>query len=380
MRIGIDAKRLFFNYTGLGNYGRQFVHALLEHKKNTDKFVLFSPKSIKKSDYSKEFQQHEIDVVLPSGWKKWFNGALWRTFFLSKELAQNQFAAFYGISNELPFGIHKFSLKKAVIIHDLIFLRFPNLYPRLDVLFYKIKTKYAVKVADQIIAVSEQTKQDLIEFYRVPKENITVIPPVCDKIYFSESINFDKIFERKYLLNVGSITPRKNLLLAIQAYSKLHNKYDMDFVIIGTAVGEGKIYLQKIKQFIKENGLENRVHFMGKMDKKLMPGIYKNAQFMVYPSQFEGFGMPIAESLFCKTPVITSTGSCFAEAGGPGAIYTAPNNLEELTAAMEKLTNDDALRTSLGEAGFQHVQQFREEKIGQKIADFHQKLMNDCTK
>jgi glycosyltransferase involved in cell wall biosynthesis len=362
MKIGFDAKRYFFNHTGLGNYCRQFVDSFAKNNLNQILF-LFSPKK-PTTDF---IFGDKIKLSMPTGFWKIFGGVLWRSFGIYFSLKKEKINLFVGLSNELPFFMPK-SVRKIVVIHDLIFIRFPKMYPPLDRFFYRIKTKNACRNADQIIAVSEQTKQDLVDFYKILPSKIVIIPPIIDSIFYAENQKNEPIFIKKpYILSVGAITARKNLLQTVRAFHKISTKTDVNLVVVGTATGIGNIYLSKIKSFISENNLETRVVFLEKIPNNILPNIYKHAEYLVYPSQFEGFGMPIAEALFLKTAVITSKEGCFRATAGNGAVYIDPENIDELAETMENLLNNDVLRADLGKKGCTHVQQFRADAVGKLI-------------
>lgn len=376
MNIGIDAKRIFFNNSGLGNYGRRFYHALAK-KSPGDSFYLYSPKALSKDNpYLKEINEEKSVIISP---KKPFDsilgGALWRSGLINKQLQKDEVDIYYGLSNEIPFGIKKFNVAKVVIIHDLIFLRYPELYPAFDVFFYKKKTLYACRYADYIIAASEQTKLDIVNYYHIPADKITVIYPGTDPIFYTDADIDSREFykpERKYIISIGAITPRKNLLKTVQAFNLVKDKYDLDLVVIGTAVGLGRDYLEKIKDFLQKNDLSDRVHFLGNVPYKYVPSLCKNAQLMVYPSQFEGFGMPIVEGLFSKIPVITSKGGCFPEAGGDAAVYINPNDFEEIADWIEKLMESKSLRGEMTWKGLRYAERFKQSNIEDDIFAFHQ--------
>ena len=303
------------------------------------------------------------------------SGSIWRSSLIYKQIQKDNIGIYYGISNEIPFGITRLNTTKVVIIHDLIFIRYPELYPSLDVFFYKKKTEYACKFSDYIIAASEQTKQDIMNFYHIPGNKITVIYPGSDPMFYSDNIaDAGEYFktERKYIISIGAITPRKNLLRTVQAFNLVKDRYDLDLVVIGTAVGLGREYLEEINGYIEKNGLSGRVHFLGNVPYKYVPGLCRNAQLMVYPSQFEGFGMPIVEGFFSRIPVITSKGGCFPEAGGDGAIYVNPDEIGEIAAWIEKLMDSASLRDDLVKKGLRHAERFRRERIESDIIDFHE--------
>jgi glycosyltransferase involved in cell wall biosynthesis len=380
MNIGIDSKRIFFNHSGLGNYSRRFYRALALNLPE-DSFLLYTPKPVPaKNAYLPEIIRHNSSIITPAGkLYRLFSGSIWRSGLIKNQLRRDRIGIYYGLSNEIPFGMHDPGIKKVVIIHDLIFLRYPGLYPVFDRAIYKKKTKYACKFADHIIAASEQTRQDIIDFYRVPGEKISVIYPGTDPSFFSETCTDSAAFfstHRKYILSIGAITPRKNLLKTVQAFHSVKDKYNLDLVVIGTAIGMGRKYLKTIMQFIIDKGIQDRIHFLGNVPYQYMPDLCRKAEMMVYPSQFEGFGMPIVEGMSSRIPVVTSNRGCFPEAGGAGALYINPDDFSEIAGAITRLMESDNLRDTLINNGLKHVEKFRQERITDSILDFHRNAIS----
>jgi len=381
MNIGLDAKRIFFNTSGLGNYGRRFYRALAKNQ-GDDHFFLYSPKPVPaENPYLNEIDSTNSVIVSPDNpFHKILGGSPWRSGLINARLKKDQIGIYYGLSNEIPYGSKKSGTVKVVIIHDLIFLRYPELYPAIDAFFYKQKTRYATENADYVVAVSEQTKRDIVDFYHVPEDKISIIYPCSDpRFYDRNTIEIIEIKEfyrikRKYIISIGAITPRKNLMKTVQAFNLVKNKHDLDLVVIGTAVGLGRDYLKTVKNFIEENHISDRVHFLDNVPYQYVPALCKNAELMVYPSQFEGFGMPIVEGLFSGIPVITSKGGCFPEAGGDAAVYVNPNDFEEIAGWIDKLMESDPLRDELTAKGLKYAAKFRQENIEKDIINFHQSI------
>jgi glycosyltransferase involved in cell wall biosynthesis len=375
MNIGLDAKRIFFNNSGLGNYGRRFYRALSKNP-GEDHFFLYSPKPVPGDNpYLKEVDPLNSEIVSPERpCHRMLGGSPWRSGLINGRLRKNHIGIYYGLSNEVPFGSINSGIVKVVIIHDLIFLRYPQLYPAIDAFFYKLKTRYAAYHADFIIAASEQTKRDIVEYYHIPEDKITVIYPCSDPIFYNgETVDSSQFFsaKRRYIISIGAITPRKNLMKTVQAFNMVKDKHDLDLVVIGTAVGLGREYLKAIIKFIEENEFSDQVHFLENVPYKYVPALCRNAELMIYPSQFEGFGMPIVEGLFSRIPVITSQGGCFPEAGGDAAIYVNPDNFEEIAGWIDKLMTSESLRNELTAKGIIYAQKFRQENIEVDIANFH---------
>lgn len=379
MNIGFDAKRIFFNNSGLGNYGRRFYRALANNLPD-DRLFLYSPKHVGDDNpYLKEILLSNSQITEPhKPLHRMLNGSLWRSGLVRETIMENKISIYYGLSNEIPYGLSRINMKKVVVIHDLIFLRYPKMYPSVDVYFYKKKTVYACKNSDHIIAASGQTKQDIIDFYHIPAEKISVLYPCSSSIFYQDNtIDSSHFFHppRDYIISIGAITPRKNLMKSIQALNIVKDRLNLDLVVIGTAVGMGKAYLDKIMDYLNKHSLTDRVHFLDNVPYHLVPDLCRKAKVMVYPSQFEGFGMPIVEGLFSGIPVITSQGGCFPEAGGEGAIYVNPEDPEEIADWIEKLVTDPELRKILMEKGYKHAKRFRQDFIEDEIVAFHRSII-----
>ena len=362
MRIGFDAKRAFFNSTGLGNYSRDSIR-LLSHYYSDNKYFLYTPKNIKNIRLSFLKNQDNTFVRTPQSLINKALTSYWRSKSIVRDLFTNKIEIYHGLSNELPLGIEKTSIKTVVTIHDLIFIRYPHLFRTIDRKIYYKKFKSACQRADKIIAVSEQTKQDIIDFFHIPEGKIKVVYQGCNKAFQSE-ISKDKKsamlskhkLPKDYLLYVGSIEERKNLLTLLKAFKELPNQ---KLVIIGN----GKSYKVKCLRFIAKNNLSDRVMLLSGLSLEEMSAIYQNAHMLIYPSIFEGFGIPILEALFCKTPVITSKDGCFSEAGGPNTKYINPLSVDEMKTAILEIQNSKEIKNTMTEKGFEYAQNFTDDKI-----------------
>lgn len=368
MKIGFDAKRATQNFTGLGNYSRFVINNLVElYPQNT--YCLFSPKpSTSKSEIK---ESSNIAYFFKKGIKPF-----WRSFGITNDIKKQGIQLYHGLSNELPFGIQKTEAKSIVTIHDLIFLRYPQFYPFIDRTIYNIKAKYACRKADRIIAVSECTKRDIVELYGIDSNRIDVVYQGCFPI-FKEKVGENlkhQITEKynlpsKYLLSIGSIEDRKNILLIIKALKYLP---DMHFV----AIGRERKYGEKVRQYIKDNGLENRVHIFSGVPLNELPAILQASDIFIYPSLYEGFGIPIIEALSSGVPVIGATGSCLEEAGGPHSLYVDPHNERELADAINKIQTDGELRSQMISEGLEYVKQFSDKMCTDKLMSVYKEVLS----
>ena len=359
MKFGFDAKRAFHNKSGLGNYSRDTIRLLSEYFPEND-YNLYNPKpgSI---DFS--INTKNTNIVYPEGAINKILSSYWRQKPIVKQLLKDNVDVFIGLSNEIPNGLESTNIKSIVVIHDLIFIRFPELYSAIDQKIHVKKVKRACRIADKIIAISESTKNDIVEFLKVDPNKIDVVYQGCHNTFQKEyNLELQTTVKEKfnlperYILNVGTIEKRKGLLTAVQAISDFS---DIHLVVVGK---ETK-YTELVKEFIDKFNMSDRVHFLKNVSMPELASIYQLADLFVYPSIFEGFGIPIIEALFSKTPVISSTGSCFAEAGGEYSWYVEPGNSSELKLAIIELWNSDETRNEMANRGLEFVQKFRDESV-----------------
>jgi glycosyltransferase involved in cell wall biosynthesis len=300
--------------------------------------------------------------------------SLWRTSAIKRDLIKDKIDIYHGLSHELPIGINKSNVKSIVTIHDFIFLRYPQFFSAIDNKIYYQKFYHSCKVADKIIAVSQQTKNDIIEFFKIDQHKIEVVYQGCNEAFKqTTSKEVNQITKKKYnipeqyLLYVGTIEERKNLLTVLKCLKDLPNQ---NLVV----VGNGKEYKHKCLEFIKENKLEKRVHILSGLTLTELASTYQNAQMLIYPSLFEGFGIPIIEALFSKIPVISSKNGCFSEAGGPSSIYIEPTNVEEMRASILSILNEQDKREKQINLGFEHAQNFNDPIIAKKLISIYRNL------
>lgn len=372
MNIAFDAKRAFQNNTGLGNYSRTLIQSLTKGYP-AHSWYLFAPKQT-----TLFMPDNHAKVILPEKtWHRWFKSA-WRSKYVVKELQQYKIDLYHGLSHEIPFGIHESGVKSVVTMHDLIFERYPGQYNPIDVFTYRRKARYACHYANRIIAISEQTKQDIITYYQIPAEKISVVYQSCDPAFSIHHSPAELAHLRtkynlpdKYFLYVGSVIERKNLLGVVKAMQLLQGTLSIPLVILGN----GSSYKKKVKAFIAANGLEQRVIWLNeqsRLDFSEVPLLYQAATALLYPSVFEGFGIPILEALCSLTPVITSQGSCFGETGGDAALYIDPLQPETLAAAMKQVITDTALVNMMKEKGWAHAQHFTPEKCAAGVMQVYE--------
>ena len=368
MRIGFDAKRAFLNASGLGNYSRNTLNALFQYNIE-NQYVLFTPE-IKNELFS---NHDEFQVVSPQNAVFKIYNSLWRKFMVSRKLKNRNIDIFHGLSNELPNGIHKTNIPAVVTIHDLIFIRFPEFYKTIDRKIYFNKVKYACASADIIIAISEQTKKDIIRFFNVDSNKIEVVYQSVSPVFFErnnvEHLRSKYNLRKQFILSVGTHEPRKNQLSILKA---IHSeKLDIQIVFVGKTTS----YTKKLERFISENKIGNQVQFLNNISENDLAGLYQMAGLSVYISFFEGFGLPVIEAMASACPVITSNVSCLPETAGGAAILCAPNNFEELGKHIRLILENKILRNELIGKGIERAKIFHPHYFSEKMISLYTKIL-----
>lgn len=377
MLIGFEAKRFFKNYTGLGNYSRFIIGALSEYYP-ANQYILYTPTFQFHAEVDLLLKKPNIKVVYPVGFAAKFSGSVWRTWGIRKEQSVRGLSVFHGLSQELPVNLPK-TVKKAVTIHDLIFMRYPQFYNKIDVRIYTAKVRYACKHADRIIAISKQTADDIVDFLNVDRSKIEIIYQGCHVSFKKtktaadiENLKLRYGLPPRYLLNVGTIEERKNALLIVKSLLHIPEKERLPLVIVGRETE----YARHLKAFISRNRLENWVIFLHNASFSDFPGLYQGSEMFIYPSYFEGFGIPLVEALESKVPVITTASSSFVEAAGQHALYINPDNDEELAHAIMKIKDDGALRDRMVKQSSLYVERFQPPVIAAELWKLYCSMVN----
>jgi len=371
MRIGYDAKRLFCNHRGLGNYSRDLIR-ILNHYYPENQYDLYTPKV--KIDFPVNPQNTQI--IQPYGIYKLLPSSIWRSIGIKSDIKRLGDDIFHGLSQELPIGIEKLPIKKVITFHDAIFIRYPELYPSTYRKIFTLKNMKSCRIADSIIAISEQSKRDAIEFFNADAAKVEVVYQGCNNIFRQKATPEEKEHIKAkynlpadYMLFVGAIEPRKNIATILQAISQ--EKIDIPLVVVGRQTD----YTKELLKLANELSISAQVQFLSQVETNDLPAIYQLAQLFIYPSIFEGFGIPILEALCSETPVITSVGSCFEETGGKYSLYVQPQNAEEIGASLLKVLSDSNLRETMKKEGLLYSEKFTDDKIAQNLMAVYQKLL-----
>lgn len=370
MRIGYDAKRLFCNNRGLGNYSRDLVRILSKYYPE-NQYDLFTPKI--KIDFLANPQN--TTVIQPKGIYKILPSSIWRSIGLKSEITKLELDIYHGLSQELPIGIEKLSVKKVITFHDAIFIRYPELYPASYRKIFTMKNMYSCRISDMIFAISEQSKRDAIEFFNADPAKVEVVYQGCNNIFRNKISTEEKQLVRNkynlptdYLLFVGAVEQRKNIASIIQALYQ--EKIDIPFVVVGRKTD----YTRQLEEIAEKWKLSAQIHFLYNVETNDLPAIYQQAQLFIYPSVFEGFGIPILEAICSEIPVITSIGSCFEETGGGYSLYIHPQNSQEIGDAIQKVLSDSNLQKTMKIEGLNHAKGFTDHKIAERLMSLYKSI------
>lgn len=332
MRIGFDGKRYFHNKSGLGNYSRGLVRALAKYYPNNEYYIFDKNPPVQENENVKHI--------------KGFGPGWWYRSFGTKISAQkNDIQVYHGLSNEIPFGMNHSKIKTVCSIHDLIFLKYPKQYPFVDRFFYNLKTAYAIRNSDKIIAISKQTKNDICEFYKTDCSKIEVVYQTCHPEFLirnsEEEIN---LFKKKhcipsdYLLYVSSFQERKNHSYLLEEYQNSNCK--LPLVLAGNAGPTLEDCLKKINDL----NIKNQVFIFNALSLKDLIKLYQGSHLFLYPSISEGFGIPLLEALESGIPTVSLNEPVYKEIVGEAGVY-AQNKKGDFGAAIHLgLQNRDSLK------------------------------------
>ena len=267
-----------------------------------------------------------------------------------------------------------------VTIHDCIHLRFPQQFPKLGSNSYaRMMMRRAVVKSNRVLTVSEATRADLVELVNADPSKIEVIPHGCDP-YFLETVDDRELsnvakkysLDRPFLLNVTNIKPHKNLKRLLESFGQLRRDYDdLDLVIAGGDFSQHPELLAACKSY----GIEKRVKRLGFLPKKELRALYRLARIFVFPSLYEGAGLPPLEAMACGTPVVASDNSAIPEIVGRNGLLVNPYRVDAITEAIRSLLENSSFRDALGAQGKIRAQEFDWDKSARRVLDIYREVL-----
>lgn len=380
IRIGIDISRTVEETTGVGYYAKNLVHALAKIDPIND-YLLYGmfyscyPKHWKQASIPKSpnFKLHQKNSL------SWFVRRKWENWGKYKEKLLGEIDLLHSTAFTMPLVPN---LKVIVTVHDLSCFVYPQYHTEANYQFVTRNVHQAARHATFIIADSENTKRDILRFLHVPDERIEVIYLAAGDT-FNEKCPPESIaqiknkyrIDKPYLFAVGSIEPRKNLASALIAFKALleTRKIDYQFVIAGGKGWENESFYQLLKKL----KIDDYLVFTGYVPEEDLPALYQGAEVFVYPSFYEGFGLPVLEAMASGTPVITSNTSSLPEVTGEAALLVNPADIFEIYEAMEALLTNPSLREELKGKGLEQSKKFSWEKTALETLKIYRKVFTN---
>ena len=357
MKIAYDAKRYYHNHTGLGNYSRALVTGQQRYYPD-EEYVLYDEK------------------------------ALSRTFKMGHTAKREGCDLLHGLSNELPLNIRKAKITCLVTMHDVAWRTYPDMYHWADRQIYDLKYGLSCRQASHVLAISESTKRDVMNFYDVPERRITVIYQPVQELFYtplsddeSQQILDQALWQKQlgdalpndFILNVGSINSRKNLLGLVKALELIPADQRPMLLV----VGNGREYRREVEEYIARHGLTQYVRIeSGVRDNRVLQALYARASLMAYPSHYEGFGLPVVEVALQRCPILTSDVSSLPEAAGPGALLCHPSEVESIREGLcELLDHRDVAENLAIEAEKYARHRFEPKRLAEQVHELYVQLI-----
>jgi glycosyltransferase involved in cell wall biosynthesis len=382
MRIAINAQLLSYsdNYRngGISHYIRHLLTGVAlqpgEHE-----YTIFVNGEAVVERLQEDVQASEQIEYVPVAWSESqpFSRVMWEQVRLPSLLRVRHIDVFHSPANVLPEILPR-NCAGVVTLHDLAFLRFPNVLTRAKQLYHRTLTMRSLRRATMIIANSHSTKKDAMELAGIASDHIQTVYP-CIDARFSNVITDEamQIFRRRegltggYLLYLGTLEPRKNITTLLEAYKRLRLAHHRDEKLV-LAGSKGWLY-DEIFEKLQKLGLATEVLFPGFVPDSEQSMWYHAASAFAYPSLYEGFGIPVAEALACGIPVVTSNVSSLPEAGAGIALTVDPHDVDAMAAALERALTEEALRQRCREQALSIAQRFSAKTMAeQTIAVYEQ--------
>ena len=309
------------------------------------------------------------DKTSEQGLKGHFNRLVWTQFQLPKIYRELKSQLIFSPISEAPLWSQ---CRSIVMVHDFIPLRFPKRFSPLTP-YHRYYVPQVLKQSEHLICNSQSTAQDIVKFCNIPANKITPILLAYDANHFRPIIEKDSQSRSlyPYFLYIGRHDPYKNISRVISAFANLKSS-EYQLWLSGPS---DKRYTPALKQQAQELGVADRVKFLDYVPYEDLPRIIGEAIALVFPSLWEGFGLPVLEAMACGTPVITSNLSSLPEVAGDAAILIDPYRVEEITDAMQAIANDAGLRSHLSQLGLQRASLFSWEKTGKATVEVLQRFM-----
>lgn len=372
LKIGLDFIKLYDLNVGLGRYAQQLINGLATIDRENE-YTLFINKKISGQIHVDNPRYHIKVVRTPPG-----KYASWNQIYFSFYKKEIQaLDLLHSPVTPLPLLLSK-KIKTVVTLHDLTWKFFPENFKPEGVIWWRFAWPKSLKKSNHIVVDSERTKEDILKFYGIPEEKITVIYPYISFHFFETSSEKLKIVKNKYvlperyILYMGALRKNKNLESLLRAYQILKKEKNISqkLVLAGPKEWGNEIIFSEITRL----NLQNEVIITGSISDDDLPLIYKGADVFVFPSLYEGFGYPPLEAMVCKTPVVVSNVSSLPEIVGDAGLYFDPLNLRDMAEKIYQVLSSPSLAEKLKNLGFKRMKEFSMEKTIQKYLEVYKKV------
>ncbi len=387
LRIGFDAIRALRNTTGLGNYARGVLRALHQYARSLE-LHLYSPAPPRPefADFPREI---DAELHLPTGdgtsaapglgpQASGLRRSIWRTFRLRRHAARDGIQLYHGLSHEIPRDLPRTGIPSVATFHDLIYEREPRRFPLFDRWSYRWRYRWSADHATMIVAVSARTRDDLVECYRLDPARIVVVPPPRDAAFaasFSDaaraSIRAKYGLPSEFMLSVGTLEPRKNHRVLVAAAEQLTGSDAVPLVLVGRNGGT----LAALRAQVAALRLGRRVYILPDVSASDLPAVMASAALFLYPSQIEGFGMPIVEALSAGVPVIAAGGGHLTQAGGPDTRYVPADDPAAWVAAISEILGDGPLASRMRQTGATYARRFDGDVVAGRLMAVYEAVL-----
>lgn len=367
MKIGFDAKRAFHNQTGLGNYSRSLVASFMKQFPDNEYFLFDTGMPLSLPYFERSLNESG------AAWHRVETSNIGRVYGWGGKVGKLNLDVFHGLSNEIPLDWKPGKVRSVVTIHDLIFKRFPQTYTSTDRWIYEKKTAFAAKNADVILAASHQTREDLERFFPSSAGKTHVLYQDAEPTFqtrkrpeaVARTLHRYNLIEEPYFLCVSKLEQRKNHLTLIKAFSQIKERVPHSLVLVG---GPGDTARDVEKEMDQMPG---RLRWLRGIDQDELLNLYDGSEFCVYPSVFEGFGIPLVEAMRRGKALITSTGSCFKEIAGQAALYADPESSDEFATILLDLCLNPSHRDQLATHAQNELKRYDRSNLNNELMTFY---------
>ena len=376
MKILLDAFPLNAPKSGVGYYTYHLLKALSKIYQNEDEFIYF---------YGRRFSKNIIDrpATVDAATRKTLKALFRDPYRITQPIKELIFK--FGakrinpdIYHDTNYVLLPYSGRQVVTVFDMSIKRFPETHPAGRVKFFNEYFDKRIPKADHILSISEFTKNELIEIMGISPDKITVTPLAQPENFYRPSFRQIQKFKKdnqlpdNYFLYLGNIEPRKNLITLIQAFKHFSDSnHNIKLILAGSQTWLSETVIQEIKNL----NLENSVFMPGYVNEKDLPLWYASALAFVYPSKYEGFGLPVIEAMATGTPVITSNVSSLPEVAGDAAILIPPDDIDSWASSMSAIANPSKMREKLISSGLARAETFSWEKCARMTHDVYEKVI-----